>query len=196
MAPLDFIELADGTKVSTATGEAIREKKELASSRLPVASINASDSSEAIVTRLADLPLDPKKMNGVAAMIVYRLLGMPDYEIAQALGTTDDKVKAIANAQVFTDLFNKISTQILDKHSSSIRVALAAMSRDALNKVYDIMVESDDKNALKAAQDILDRAGHRPADVVLHQHQVNGGLKIEFIQRTNDKEIPTITIEQ
>jgi len=57
------------------------------------------------------------------------------------------------------------------------------------------MSESDAKNALKAAQDILDRAGHRPADIVMHQHKVEGGLKIEYISRKIDTVLPVVEIE-
>lgn len=193
--PLDFVELADGTKVSTTTGEVIREEKPRASASLPNTSVAPSESNSFVTTRLSDLPLEPKKMNGVAALIVYRLLGMPDHDIAEALGTDVEKVKAISNAQVFSDLFTKVTNEVMDRNSENMRIRLASLAQDALNKVYDIMSDGDDKNALKAAQDILDRAGHRPADVIMHKHEVNGGLKIEFIARKAEKDLPSITID-
>jgi len=191
--PLDHIELADGTKVSTTTGEIIREKKEPATPSFMHS--NAPKANEMITTRLSDLPVSPKQMNGIAAMIVYRLLGMPDTDIAEALGTDVEKVKTIGLAPIFSDLYTKVSNQVMDLNSESIRVRFAAMSQDALNKVYEIMSDSDDKNALKAAQDILDRAGHRPADIIMHRHQVEGGLKIEYISRKIDTVLPVVEIE-
>jgi len=190
---LDHIELADGTKVSTTTGEVIREKKEKTAS--PSFTSVAPTANEMITTRLSDLPVSPKQMNGIAALIVYRLLGMPESDIAEALGTDVEKIKAIAATPIFTELFGKVSNQVMDLNSESIRVRFAAMSRDALNKVYEIMSDSDDKNALKAAQDILDRAGHRPADIIMHRHQVEGGLKIEYISRKIDTVLPVVEIE-
>ena len=192
MGVLDHIELADGTKVSTSTGQVIREKKERTTS--PSFS-SAPTANEMITTRLSDLPASPRQMNGVAALIVYRLLGMPESDIAEALGTDIEKIKAIADSSLFTDLYSKVSNQVMDLNSESIRVRFAAMSRDALNKVYEIMSDSDDKNALKAAQDILDRAGHRPADIIMHRHQVEGGLKIEYISRKIDAQLPVIELE-
>ena len=192
MGAIDHIELADGTKVSTSTGEVIREKKErtvFTDKALP------PSANEMITTRLSDLPASPRQMNGIAALIVYRLLGMPETDIAEALGTDVEKIKAIAASSLFTDLYGKVSNQVMDLNSESIRVRFAAMSRDALNKVYEIMSDSDDKNALKAAQDILDRAGHRPADIVMHQHRVEGGLKIEYISRKIDTVLPVVEIE-
>lgn len=192
MGAIDHIELADGTKVSTTTGEVIREKKEKTVFNEHQI---APSANEMITTRLSDLPVSPKQMNGIAALIVYRLLGMPESDIAEALGTDVEKIKAIASASLFTDLYNKVSNQVMDLNSESIRVRFAAMSRDALNKVYEIMSDSDDKNALKAAQDILDRAGHRPADIIMHRHQVEGGLKIEYISRKVDAALPIIELE-
>ena len=192
MSAIDHIELADGTKVSTSTGQVIREKKERTTS--PSFS-SAPTANEMITTRLSDLPASPRQMNGVAALIVYRLLGMPESDIAEALGTDIEKIKAIADSSLFTDLYGKVSNQVMDLNSESIRVRFAAMSRDALNKVYEIMSDSDDKNALKAAQDILDRAGHRPADIIMHRHQVEGGLKIEYISRKIDAQLPVIELE-
>ena len=43
-----------------------------------------------------------------------------------------------------------------------------------------------------AAKDILDRAGHRPVDVSEQRIRVDGGLRIEYIQKSKD--IPTIDI--
>jgi len=189
---IDHIELADGSKIDTKTGQVIREKKE---SVRPSSTISAPTANEMITTRLSDLPIEPKRMNGIAAMIVYRLLGMPDSDIAEALGTDIEKIKAIGEARLFSDLFTKVSNQVMDLNSESIRIRFAAMSQDALNKVYEIMTDSDDKNALKAAQDILDRAGHRPADIIMHQHTMEGGLKIEYISRKVDAQIPVIELE-
>ena len=45
--------------------------------------------------------------------------------------------------------------------------------------------------ALRASKDVLDRAGHRPADVVEHRHLVEGGLTIEYV----DKKKPTPEID-
>ena len=45
---------------------------------------------------------------------------------------------------------------------------------------------------MAAAKDVLDRAGHRPADVIEHKHSLEGGLTIEYIDHKD--EIPTIDI--
>ena len=49
------------------------------------------------------------------------------------------------------------------------------------------MVEALDAGSrtdrMSAARDILDRSGHRPADVVEHRHRVDGGLVIEYVKR-------------
>jgi hypothetical protein len=44
---------------------------------------------------------------------------------------------------------------------------------------------------MSAARDILDRSGHRPADVVEHRHRMDGGLVIEVVRR-DAVSVPTI----
>ena len=46
---------------------------------------------------------------------------------------------------------------------------------------------------MTAANNILDRAGHRPADIIEHRHKVEGGLTIEYI-KNEEQNIPTIDI--
>jgi hypothetical protein len=45
---------------------------------------------------------------------------------------------------------------------------------------------------LGVAKDVLDRAGHRPADIIEHRHKMEGGLTIEYVEKKDD--IPTIDI--
>jgi hypothetical protein len=46
-----------------------------------------------------------------------------------------------------------------------------------------------------AAKDFLDRAGHRPADIVEHRHRMDGGLTIEIIRKDKDDVAPMIDME-
>jgi hypothetical protein len=46
--------------------------------------------------------------------------------------------------------------------------------------------------AFKASQDILDRAGHRPADVIEHRHRMEDSLNIVITKRDETKQLPTL----
>ena len=64
-----------------------------------------------------------------------------------------------------------------------------------VDSIVDMM---DEEGALgfAAAKDILDRAGHRPADVVEHRHRLDNSLQIEIIRKDeNTASLPVIDAE-
>tara|TARA_R110000803_G_scaffold118785_1_gene187133 strand:- start:508 stop:705 length:198 start_codon:yes stop_codon:yes gene_type:complete len=54
--------------------------------------------------------------------------------------------------------------------------------------------KSDDLQ-LAAAKDILDRDGHRPADIVEHRHTIEGGLQIEYVDRKATNVLDGINVD-
>ena len=77
----------------------------------------------------------------------------------------------------------------------SVRDMFVDHSRSAANIVVNTMnnPEIGINTRMSAANNVLDRAGHRPVDVVEHRHRVEGGLKIEYVKK-EDQNIPTIDI--
>ena len=63
----------------------------------------------------------------------------------------------------------------------------------AATRMVDGLNSTNEATRLSAARDILDRGGHRPADIIEHRHKVEGGLRIEYVTK-DDNEIPTIDI--
>ena len=68
-------------------------------------------------------------------------------------------------------------------------------SKLAANKMVAMVNSSNEATALSAAKDILDRGGHRPADVVEHRLRVDGGLKIEIVRKDASSSFPTIDVK-
>ena len=68
----------------------------------------------------------------------------------------------------------------------------ADKSRNAATTVVGLLNSDNETTQLSAAKDILDRAGHRPVDVIEHRHKMEGGLTIEYVEKKDD--IPTIDI--
>ena len=65
----------------------------------------------------------------------------------------------------------------------------------AKNAAAELISQMNSKNEVArsmAAKDVLDRAGHRPADIVEHKHKVEGGLTIEYIKKDS---IEPVTID-
>ena len=145
--------------------------------------------------KLADLPDVPKTMNTVGVVLSYSLFGLDDFEIALATGMTEGQVAMIKRHDAFTQMQANVIATILDSETASVRELFQQNSRAAVDKMLGILENSkSETNKLIVARDILDRAGHRPADVVEHRHKMEGGLTIEYIQR-EDKVMPVIDME-
>jgi hypothetical protein len=67
-------------------------------------------------------------------------------------------------------------------------------AKDAANKVIELAASDSEVLAFKASQDVLDRAGHRPADIVEHRVKMEDALNIVFIKKDETQEVPTIDV--
>jgi hypothetical protein len=193
---VDTITLADGTKISTKNGKKVKDD----SSPTPgfVRVPTNAEAVRAVTTvrmRIADLPLPPRQMNIVSVVLTYSMVGMLNYDIAIATGLSEEQVQQIKMSQAYNILGEQLQKSIAEQDMEDVRNVIKQHAHRAVNKIVEVIEDGDDKNALKAAQDILDRAGHRPADVVHHMHSVEGGLKIEYIEKKDERSLPTIDLE-
>ena len=72
---------------------------------------------------------------------------------------------------------------------------LAKNARNAAATMVEALQAGNRSDRMAAARDILDRSGHRPADIIEHRHRVDGGLVIEYIKRGAD-DTPVIDMER
>lgn len=143
--------------------------------------------------KVADLPELPKTMNAVGAVLSYTLFGLDDDEIALATGFTVDQVGRIKVSDPYTQMHDAVVRSVLDSETDLVRDLLAKNAKNAANVMVDALQSGARSDRMAAAKDILDRSGHRPADVVEHRHRVDGGLVIEYVKR-GDRDLPTIDI--
>lgn len=194
---LDQLQLANGKKIDTLTGSVVREARPGAEPpllRIPSAT-EAVERVTAVRKRLIDLPAPPSQMNGVAVLISYSLLGLSDEEIAIALSLTQEQVGRIKMSDVYTSVRAEIVSAILKNDTDDVRHMFVQGSKTAATAVINMISTADDEKVrLKAAQDVLDRAGHRPIDVHEHRVAVDGGLRIEYIEK-KPLDVPIITID-
>jgi len=141
--------------------------------------------------KVADLPEVPKTMNAIGAVLSYSLFGLDDDEIAIATGFTVDQIGRIKVSDPYTQMHDAVVRTVLDSETDVVRELLAKNAKSAAVVMVDALQSGARADRMAAAKDILDRSGHRPADVVEHRHRVDGGLVIEYVKR-EDRGIPTI----
>jgi len=186
--------LADGTKIDPSTGKVMRDKK---SSFIEIPSASQAIAIVAKTKRsVSELPLPPQKMNAVSLVLFYSMWGLADNDIAITVGISRDQVNNIKKLPEYLAASQDIQSSILQHETNEVRDIFQKHARGAAQKIVDIAVNADEDNPIgfKAAQDILDRAGHRPADVVLHKHGLDDSLKIVYIAQQPSETLPDASI--
>lgn len=191
---LDPLVLADGTKIDPSSGKVVREKK---SSFVEIPSASQAIAIIAKTKRnVAELPLPPQKMNAVSLVLFYSMWGLAENDIAITVNITRDQVNNIKKLPEYLAMSQDIQRSILQHETNEVRDIFQKHARGAAEKIVEIAADADADSVLgfKAAQDILDRAGHRPADVVLHKHGLDDSLKIVYIAQQPHETIPDASI--
>jgi len=146
--------------------------------------------------KLADLPELPKTMNAVGAILAYTLFGMDDEEIAIATKLTLEQVARLKMSDAYGQMHEAIVRTIVDSETDVVRDMLAKNARNAAATMVEALQAGNRSDRMAAARDILDRSGHRPADIIEHRHRVDGGLVIEYIRRGTEDVPPVIDMER
>lgn len=179
--------LADGTQVYEF------EEVEPETTTQSMVEVPRHDEAVAEVTykrrRLADLPVPKENMNFLSVVLSYHMLGISNRDISIVLGVSEKRIEAVLLTDAFINLQKELTKQLLERDGDQIRTMFVQGAKKAASVVTDLLDSNDDGIALSAAKDLLDRGGHRPADIVEHRHRVEGGLTINFIQKKNENKI-------
>ncbi len=130
---------------------------------------------------LSDLPVLPKEMNTLSVILIYSILGISVDEISMATKITAESIIKIKKLPSFTSTLNEVVDQVLEFNKDNVREYLSSHAKSAAEVQVDFLTNGDDKIKQKAAMDIMDRSGHRPADIVEHRHSMSSGLTITYI---------------
>lgn len=193
---LEPLVLADGTKIDPTTGKAVKERKTQRFVEVP-----SGTEAQALVVKtrktVAELPAPPAQMHAVALVAFYTLFGLPDKEIAVAVDgrLTVDQIALIKKSDAYISFMESAKTNIIETSADQVRVLFQQSAIDAAKNIIDA---ADEGGVLgfKASQDILDRAGHRPADIVEHKHKMEGGLQIVVTHKGNEPSTPIIDMPE
>lgn len=132
--------------------------------------------------KLSDLPkLD--NINIFSQVLCYKMFGLSAEDIATITKIELKNIHNILMSQEFSEYEANMLKSIQERDSSDVRDFISAHSKQAANKILEILECGNPKFALPAAQDILDRAGHRPVDVVEHRNKLDNELRVLFITK-------------
>lgn len=185
------LELADGTFIDPSNGLPVQKEEEFV--EVP-SNTELLERAITVRRRLSDFPAPPKEMNMLSVVMSYTLYGLSDRDIAIATGLTEEQVGSIKMLDIYKEYQNEILKGLLESDADAVRDLFVKGSHVAALKINNLVNSEDDTTAMSASKDVLDRAGHRPADIIEHRHRVEGGLTIEIVKRS-DKPIPTLDLE-
>lgn len=133
--------------------------------------------------RIDELPIQDGKMNTISVVLSYYLFGLSNNDISIITKLPLEQINNIIMLPAFTDMMNKVTKSILERDQDNVRDFVQQQTKKAATKVVEIMENASPKYALMAAQDILDRGGHRPIDIVEHINKMDGELRIVHITK-------------
>lgn len=152
--------------------------------------------NDSIRTRLDDLPGDPKRLASVGALVFLWLMGLDDEDISKVVGWPVVVVESIRGSDLFDELHARLIDNLRVSERDAAQHELTKVSREASLKVADIMRTGDsDAVRLKAAQDVLDRSGLRPADIHEHRITFEDEMRVRVIKDVKKEEIPELELE-
>lgn len=184
-------------KVTLANGKVVEKVEPLNKSAVIMKNSAQLQYEDAKVRRkLTDLP-EVSNMNVLSQIMCYDLFGLSIQDIATITKLTEQNVRTVLMSYDYGEFKKKMLASITETDRDNVRDFIAANSRKAAEKVLEIMECGNPKYALPAAQDVLDRAGHRPVDVVEHRSKMDNELRILFVSKNeNDKkELEAINVQ-
>ena len=180
--------LADGTRVNPINGTVVEDDFLV---EVPT-TVDAQREVVSARLRISDLPVPPDQMNTLSVILSYSLQGVANNDIATLLHIEEDWVANIKSSDGYKELQTTIIKNIIDSDLSDVRNLFVQHSRGAADTMLGLLGSKSESTRGSAAKDILDRAGHRPVDVIDHRHTLEGSLVIQYVEPTKD--IPTIDI--
>lgn len=179
---MTILTLSDGRKFNSIT-KTIEEDK---SSEVDNTSEDLLVPKPTHSMRLEDLPSSPKVMNATCAIVSYKLLGLPDRDICDALGCTPNQLDDILNGEVYQSTYNKVIESFTNGQKETAKDILANGVISAANELITIVKKSkNEANRLKAAESVLNRSGITDDT----GNGMNGGLTIKIIKDSGTDDI-------
>jgi len=143
--------------------------------------------------KLAELPALPKQLNSYAAILVYTASGLSDDEISVATKFTREQIAVLRAQPAYTQLESFIIDAVRQEAATEVKSILVSGEVKAAHRVIELVDSEDDKVALAASKDLLDRGGHKPADKLDIRAEMMQSFRIEVVDKRGN--VPTIDME-
>lgn len=203
-----LIKLADGTLIDPSTREpvhsALQSKKELPGEPNAEEDVEADEQEEdfsAVVVPTArrsvmDLSLPPAQMAMINNILVYTLWGLPDDEISMQCNCSVHHIHVIRDLDDYKRMHGALIDGLRAGYTDTVQGLIQDAAPKAARGIINDMKSKSADIRLAARRDILDRAGHRPADKVEHTHNIGNGseLVIRVIKQNDSNAIPTLDL--
>ena len=143
--------------------------------------------------KLAELPAMPKQLNSYAAILVYTASGLSDDEISVATKFTREQIALLRSQPAYQQLESFIIDAVRQEAAEEVKSILVSGEVKAAHRVIELVDSEDDKVALAASKDLLDRGGHKPADKLDIRAEMMQSFRIEVVDKRGN--VPTIDME-
>lgn len=139
--------------------------------------------------KLIDLPALPKQMNSFAVLLVYTASGLNDNEIATATGLSTAQIVKLREHQAYAQLEQYVLEAAREQSKEQVAEILAAGEKKAAEKIVALADSEDEKVALAASKDVLDRRGHTPKQQVDINVEMRKTFRIEYVDKRGEPPI-------
>lgn len=144
---------------------------------------------------IMDIALNKQQMAMINNVLVYTLYGLPDDEVAIQCNCAVHNVHVIRDLDDYRRMYDALIDGLRSAYSSTVQGIIQDAAPVAARSIVRKMKNKSSDISMAAIKDVLDRAGHRPADRVEHSHSFGEGeLVIRVIQQNDEKSIPTLEL--
>jgi len=185
------LQLANGQKIDLRSGKVVPQ---ITSINLPT--VSAAQKLVAGTRRkISELPSVPERMHPIAVLLSYKLFGLDDDEIAIALNWPLEQVQKMSAMKEYADMHEAVVQSIMQSETNNVREIFTKYSRTAALKQVAMMDSESEVIAQNAVRDVLDRAGHRPADFITEQRsKMEAELIVKFVSDDKSVALPVIDV--
>lgn len=176
---MSLLKLADGREINLSTKEVVEDAPTVPVLEEQGASFTPAPKAD---MRLEDLPADPRTMTVVCAVLSFRFMGLPDRDIAEALGCSAEQLYEVVNGAAYLSAYEMVLTSFVQGQQNAAKDIISASAVEAARQMKNIMSSSkSESNRLRASEGILNRAGISDTG---HGDPMGGGLIIKLVKDT------------
>lgn len=156
-----FIPLKDGSRIDVHTGKrAVNTEINKAFTDNQRDGGKAKQSLDNVTRRfLDDLPVPSLQSRPLAIIAAYSVFGLSESDIAYLLNTDVENIRNVIASDAFNKFVEGMLQNVREHDLDVVRKKINESAIVAASKVTDLVGSRDEKVALAAAKDVLDRAG-------------------------------------